>query len=150
MRRRPDAPKYRTSRTILAASAIIAAAIVGTVAWISWRDYQDIRRDMIDNMHAHTQVVASNADRTLEAADLNLEMIAQRVSTTPWAELDDDRRIQLALNDAAARLPQVGEIWLIDQNGHLRALSGKSAPPRIDRFTRSDWRAHDLETPPGA
>jgi signal transduction histidine kinase len=150
MRRRPDAPKYRTSRTILAASAIIAVAIVGTAAWISWRDYQDIRRDMIDNMHAHTQVVASNADRTLEAADLNLEMIAQRVSTTPWAELDDDRRIQLALNDAAARLPQVGEIWLIDQNGHLRALSGEPAPPRIDLFTRSYWRAHGIEIHPGS
>ena len=49
------------------------------------------------------------------------------------------------IQQAAARLPQVGDIWLVDQNGYLRMLGETREFPALDLFDRAYWRAHGID-----
>ena len=139
-----DSLVTRTSRSVLIAAGVVAVLLACATGWIAWRDYENIREEVLENLRRQTEMVAGHLDRSLEATELTLEVVARRFALVPWAELAHMTSVQHTIEQAAARLPQVGAIWLVDQNGYLRTISETREPPTLDLFDRAYWRAYGI------
>lgn len=137
---------FRTSRAIGIAAGLLACLLVATVALLAWHDHSAVRERTEQELRSETHRIVTHADRTLEAAELAMEMLAERFATQDWEKLRDASTVGRALRHTTRRLPQVGEIWLVDQNGYLQSLSaGATATPEVDLFDRAYWRVHGID-----
>lgn len=126
------------------AASVLALVLIAGLALVSWHTYQQVEADLSQELQTEADRVATHADRTLEAAELAMEMLATRFSTMPWDALHASFEVGRTLNATADRLPQISHLWLIDQNALLQRVSGTPAAPRIDLFDRPYWRVHGI------
>ena len=108
--------------------------------FLGWRDYADVREDLVHNLESHARHVSKHANRTLESVELTLEMLANRYAQRDWTDLTSSSSVQQDLIAASERLPQTTGIWLTDQNGYLRVVSDGPQTDRVDLFDRTYWR----------
>ncbi|MBK1697526.1 sensor histidine kinase [Rhodovibrio salinarum] len=142
---RRGTPPASTSRSILLASSVIACALIAATAWIGWRDYTNLRAQAGTGLVQHTRMLVSHTERALDATDLTLKTLINRFKTVPWDEVVNTTATHQALSQAEARLPHVGAVWLVDQNGYLRGLDASRVTPDLDLFDRQYWRAHAID-----
>ncbi len=78
------------------------------------------------------QVLQQHLERSLEAVDLSLLHLIERLRRADFSRLRDSEEHWRALAEVAARLPQVNSIWLADAAGRVVLCSSSQPPPELN------------------
>jgi diguanylate cyclase (GGDEF)-like protein/PAS domain S-box-containing protein len=104
--------------------------LLGVGGFFTWRDYQASLDDAERNATNYVSLLEEHAKRSLEAADLILQRLMDRVAAEGFDQVAASSADWHLLNAAAEASPQTGALYLIDPQGMLR-LSTRSFP--LDR-----------------
>ena len=101
--------------------------LVGVGGFSTWRDYQSSLDDAERNATNYVNLLEEHAKRSLEAADLILQRLMDRVAVQGFERVAASSTDWHLLNAATDASPQTGALYLIDPQGMLR-LSTRSFP----------------------
>ena len=93
----------------------------------TWRDYQASLDDADRNATNYVNLLEEHAKRSLEAADLILQRLLDRVAVEGFERVAVSSTDWHVLNAATEASPQTGALYLIDSQGMLR-LSTRAFP----------------------
>jgi len=148
--RRKHSP--RRLRWLIASTALIIAAIVGANALILAQLHRSTLREVQDNLLRQSLDLSELTERALQAADLVLISIADKVSTiavTPdGTKALQGKDIYDLLNEKISGLPQLHTLGILDRDGNRLNTSWTWPTPPGNYAEREYFRA--LKSNPNA
>lgn len=139
----PRAASQQASVASLGWAALLA--FVGLVGFEGWQGYEHARLEVAADVAAHARLTGEHVERTFQTVDVVFDSIASEVEVRPWEEIESSRGFYEHLRRLSASLPQMRSIWLVDQNGRMRAYSGEWPTPTLDAFEREYYVVHAIE-----
>ncbi|HLZ65410.1 MAG TPA: response regulator [Aliidongia sp.] len=131
--------------SVLLCAALLCALLLAFDLALVLRARNVQRGEGVTSGHNLALALAQHAERTLQAADLVLTNLSQRI-VDEGGEPGFRDRLHTLLVTRAQRTPQVRELVLMDQNGHWRESSLPEIRTDIDNSDR-DYFIHLRDTP---
>jgi two-component sensor histidine kinase len=131
-----QSPKQLISFTIVA-----IAALIGVWCWQSVRSHAQAEADLINGAKTSTRLAEENFSWSARSVDLVLEMTDQAIGDTDIARFGADAAKSKDLQRLAGRLPYIGAIWVIDEQGNTR-YSTSQGPINHSMADRPYFTAH--------
>jgi PAS domain S-box-containing protein len=124
--------------------ALTSALLIAALAWWTWWDFVDARRDAEAKVAAAAMVVKGYAARSLAAIDFVLESATELVEGEGFADLRPDTQWQ-ELRHVARHLPATAQLFVLDQAGH-RLAATPIYPGPITESGNREWFGELKET----
>lgn len=119
-------------RQLAWAGGLVIAALAGQAVYEIWQGYREALRWTERELSAQARVVAEQTARSVQAMDVTLRHIAERVVERP-ALMQDTATMDRLMRDKAQGLVQSDGLVLIDPQGNLKIVS-QMKPEAISHF----------------
>lgn len=130
---------WQTLRWLVFGTALIVVIVIAGRIWQS-RDHAE--EEAFRRAEAAADVMAESAARLFDAGEFLLFHAVQKVGEKPWDVVQHDHDLWLDLATFAARLPQLGSVWMLDEQGRARLSSQEWPTPQVDSRDRDYFRSH--------
>ncbi len=111
----------------------VTLSVFGLVGWKAWDTREALLARSAKDTQNLSRSLAQHASRTLEAIDLVLSGIVERVANTGWGP-DQAERISQFLVRRAEQLSQIRELAILDASGHWKFAS----IPQLPAYSNAD------------
>ena len=126
-----------TSRLFKLGLALLSFLLIATGAWWTWQDFEEARHAAEARLSSAAQVTKGHAVRSLSAIDSVLASAAELAEREGLAALHSEAQ-WLRLRQIAQRLPETGEIFVVDEAGNGVAAS-THYPVRAANASDREW-----------
>jgi two-component sensor histidine kinase/PAS domain-containing protein len=128
-------------KQLISFALIAIAVLVGVWCWLAVRTHKQAENDAVAAAATSTRLAQENFLWTIRSVDLVLEM-TQFAAATP-AQIGSDAEAQKELHRLAARLPYIGSLSVIDDEGRLKYATNATPASLGQSFAdRPYFQAH--------
>ncbi len=119
--------------------ALVLVGVISALSWWTWQDFDGDRREAEARVSAAAMVAKGHAARSLAAIDAVLASVAELAERDGVEGFRSEQQWQ-RLRHFAARLPETGEIFIVDSAGRQVAATPVYPAPNTDVSDREWFR----------
>ncbi|MBP2313667.1 response regulator [Azospirillum soli] len=135
-------PPSRLRPLLLAIVGFIALFGIGFWGAVTWADREETLRHAQEQTRSASRLLQEHVRRTVATSDLVLQRVLDRVRQRGMDGINRDRALWQEMREMTDAIPEVGAIWILDEQG-AGLLSTRQYPaPATNSADRPYFQAH--------